>query len=85
MCKGIADSETVVHSASWLGTGRNKRRQASVFRKGIKKKMLLCIIAADLQEAARDNNIVLFAKITNVEAPWCFTYSPAIELLQNCT
>lgn len=36
--EGIADSETIVHSASRLGTGSNRRRQAFVFRKGIKKK-----------------------------------------------
>lgn len=71
--EGIADSETIVHSASRLGTGSNRRRQAFVFRKGIKKKMLLCIIAADLREALRDGEILLFAKVINIEALWCFT------------
>lgn len=47
--------------------------------------MLLCIIAADLQEAVRGYNTVLFAKIINVEALWCVTSSPAIELVRNCT
>lgn len=38
-----------------------------------KKKMLLCIIAADLREALRDGDILLFAKVINIEALWCFT------------
>lgn len=85
MWGGIADSETIVHGASRLGTGSNRRRKAFVFRKGVlKKKMLLCIIAADLREALRDGDILLFAKVINTEALWCFTPSPAIELFGNC-
>lgn len=45
--------------------------------------MLLCIIAADLRGALRAGGILLFVKVVNTEALWCFTQSPAIELLGN--
>lgn len=47
--KGIADSETIVHSASWLGAAEIGEGRHLYSERDLGKEMLFCIIATDLQ------------------------------------
>lgn len=49
MGKGIADSETIVHSASWLGAAEIGEGRHLYSERDLGKEMLFCIIATDLQ------------------------------------